>query len=73
MLFAILVYKGIETFFKLVYEWDKKQSVYCYIWEKPAPLDLNFSTFISKNSKKQTNSEIAASVSYLNESESTSF
>ncbi|MBA9042974.1 hypothetical protein HNP21_006152 [Bacillus aryabhattai] len=27
MLFAILVYKGFESFFKLEYKWDNKQSV----------------------------------------------
>jgi hypothetical protein len=62
---------------KLGYEWDSKQSIYRYIGEDPEPLDLDFSTLISKNStipleQKQTNSEVAASVSYVNESESTS-
>ncbi|MFL0574953.1 hypothetical protein ACH0BK_28690 [Priestia megaterium] len=62
---------------KLGYEWDSKQSIYRYVGENPEPLDLDFSTLISKNStmpveQKQTNSEVAASVSYVNESESTS-
>ena len=62
---------------KLGYEWDSKQSIYRYVGENPEPLDLDFSTLISKNStmpveQKQTNSEVAASVSYVNESENTS-
>ena len=62
---------------KLGYEWDSKQSIYRYVGEDPEPLNLDFSTLISKNSmmpveQKQANSEVAASVSYLNESESTS-
>ncbi|MGG0834877.1 hypothetical protein ABE112_25730 [Priestia aryabhattai] len=61
---------------KLGYEWDSKESIYRYVGEESEPLDVDFSTLISKNSKmpaKQqlANSEIAASVSYLNESEST--
>jgi transcriptional antiterminator len=61
---------------KLGYEWDSKQSIYRYVGEDPEPLDLDFSTLISKNStipveQKQADSEAAASVSYLNESEST--
>ncbi|WP_368896531.1 hypothetical protein, partial [Priestia megaterium] len=57
-------------------EWDSKESIYRYVGEESEPLDVDFSTLISKNSKmpaKQqlANSEIAASVSYLNESEST--
>ena len=61
---------------KLGYEWDSKQSIYRYVGEDPEPLDLDFSTLISKNStmpveQKQANNEVAASVSYLNESEST--
>jgi transcriptional antiterminator len=61
---------------KLGYEWDSKQSIYRYVGEDPEPLDLDFSTLISKNStipveQKQADSEVAASVSYLNESEST--
>jgi len=62
---------------KLGYEWDSKQGIYRYVGEEPEPLEVDFNTLISKNSKvpaeqKQTNSEIAASVSYINESESTS-
>jgi predicted DNA-binding protein YlxM (UPF0122 family) len=62
---------------KLGYEWDSKESIYRYVGEKSEPLDVDFSTLISKNSKipaeqKQANSEVAASISYLNESESTS-
>ncbi|MGX1373477.1 hypothetical protein RKD56_000566 [Priestia megaterium] len=62
---------------KLGYEWDSKQSIYRYVGEDREPLDLDFGTLISKNStmlveQKQTNSEVAASVSYVNESESTS-
>jgi hypothetical protein len=62
---------------KLGYEWDSKQSIYRYVGEDPEPLDLDFSTLISKSSKmpagqNQTNSEVAASISTINESESTS-
>ncbi|MGB8272100.1 MAG: HTH domain-containing protein [Priestia megaterium] len=62
---------------KLGYEWDSKQSIYRYVGEDPEPLDLDFSTLISKTNKmpaeqKQANNEVAASVSYLNESENTS-
>ncbi|RDZ08432.1 hypothetical protein C3744_25745 [Priestia megaterium] len=62
---------------KLGYEWDNKQSIYRYVGKDPEPLDLDFSTLISKNNKmpveqKQTNSEVAASISNVNESESTS-
>jgi hypothetical protein len=62
---------------KLGYEWDNKQSIYRYVGEEPEPLEVDFNTLISKTNKmpaeqKQTNSEIAASISYLNESESTS-
>ncbi|MBV6738791.1 hypothetical protein COK01_26420 [Priestia megaterium] len=62
---------------KLGYEWDNKQSIYRYVGEEPEPLEVDFNTIISKTNKmpveqKQTNSEIAASISYLNESESTS-
>jgi len=62
---------------KLGYEWDSKQSIYRYVGEEPEPLEVDFNTLISKNSKvpaeqKQTTSEIAASTSYVNESESTS-
>ncbi|MFE7084121.1 hypothetical protein [Priestia megaterium] len=61
---------------KLGYEWDRKESIYRYVGEESEPLDVDFSTLISKNSKmpaeqKQINSEVAASVSYLNESEIT--
>jgi len=61
---------------KLGYEWDSKQSIYRYVGEEPEPLELDFSTLISKNSKvpaeqKLANSEVAASISYVNESEST--
>ena len=62
---------------KLGYEWDSKESIYRYIGEESEPLDVDFSTLISKNSKmpakqKLVNNEVAASTSYLNESESTS-
>lgn len=62
---------------KLGYEWDSKESIYRYVGEESEPLDVDFSTLISKNSKmpakqKLANNEVAASVSYLNESESTS-
>ncbi|WP_456364985.1 HTH domain-containing protein [Priestia aryabhattai] len=62
---------------KLGYEWDNKESIYRYVGEESEPLDVDFSTLISKNSKipaeqKQTNSEIATSISNTNESESTS-
>ncbi|TCN02981.1 HTH domain-containing protein [Bacillus sp. BK006] len=62
---------------KLGYEWDNKQSIYRYVGEEPEPLEVDFNTLISKNSKvlaeqKQANSEIAASISHVNESESTS-
>jgi len=61
---------------KLGYEWDSKQSIYRYVGEDTEPLDLDFSTLISKNStipaeQKQATSEVAASISYVNESEST--
>lgn len=62
---------------KLGYEWDSKESIYRYVGEGSEPLDVDFSTLISKNSKmpakqKLANSEVAASVSYVDESESTS-
>ncbi|MEK4626658.1 HTH domain-containing protein [Priestia sp. FSL P4-0332] len=62
---------------KLGYEWDSKESIYRYIGEESEPLDVDFSTLISKNSKmpakqKLVNNEVAASISYLNESESES-
>jgi DeoR/GlpR family transcriptional regulator of sugar metabolism len=62
---------------KLGYEWDSKQSIYRYVGEEPEPLEVDFNTLISKNSKapaeqKQANSEVAASTSYVDESESTS-
>lgn len=62
---------------KLGYEWDSKESIYRYVGEESEPVDVDFSTLISKNSKmpaeqKLANSEVAASISYLNESESTS-
>ncbi|MGP0690650.1 HTH domain-containing protein [Priestia aryabhattai] len=62
---------------KLGYEWDSKQSIYRYVGEEPEPLEVDFNTLVSKNSKvlveqKQTTSEIAASISNINESESTS-
>jgi predicted Zn-ribbon and HTH transcriptional regulator len=62
---------------KLGYEWDSKQSIYRYVGEDREPLDLDFGTLISKNStmlveQKQTNSEVAASVSNVDKSESTS-
>jgi len=60
---------------KLGYEWDSKESIYRYVGEESEPLDVDFSTLISKNSKmpaeqKLANSEVAASTSYVNESES---
>ncbi|MED3808686.1 HTH domain-containing protein [Priestia megaterium] len=62
---------------KLGYEWDSKESIYRYIGEESEPVDVDFSTLISKNSKmpakqKLVNNEVAASISYLNESENTS-
>ena len=62
---------------KLGYEWDSKQGIYRYVGGEPEPLEVDFNTLISKNSKapaeqNQANSEVAASTSYLNESESTS-
>ncbi|MFF2445306.1 hypothetical protein [Priestia megaterium] len=62
---------------KLGYEWDSKQSIYRYVGEEPEPLEVDFNTLVSKNSKvlveqKQTTSEIAASISNMNESESNS-
>ena len=62
---------------KLGYEWDSKQSIYRYVREDTEPLDLDFSTLISKNStipgeQKLATSEVAASTSYVDESESTS-
>lgn len=62
---------------KLGYEWDSKESIYRYIGEESEPLNVDFGTLISKNSKlpaeqKLVNNEVAASVSYLNENESTS-
>lgn len=61
---------------KLGYEWDSKESIYRYVGEDSEPLDVDFSTLISKNSKmpaEQTlaTNEVVASVSYLNESENT--
>ncbi|WP_308221087.1 MULTISPECIES: hypothetical protein [Priestia] len=55
---------------------DSKQSIYRYVGEEPEPLEVDFNTLVSKNSKvlaqqKQTTSEIAASISNINESEST--
>ncbi|MBX9998362.1 HTH domain-containing protein [Priestia aryabhattai] len=60
---------------KLGYEWDSKESIYRYVGEESEPLDVDFSTLISKNSKmaaeqKLANSQVAASTSYVNESES---
>ena len=62
---------------KLGYEWDSKESIYRYVGEESEPLNVDFGTLISKNSKmpaeqKLVNNEVAASISYLNESESTS-
>ncbi|MGG0487167.1 HTH domain-containing protein [Priestia aryabhattai] len=62
---------------KLGYEWDSKESIYRYVGEESEPLDVDFSTLISKNSKmpseqKLATSEVAASTSYVDESESTS-
>ncbi|MCM3187074.1 HTH domain-containing protein [Priestia megaterium] len=53
---------------KLGYEWDSKESIYRYVGEESEPLDVDFSTLISKNSKmpgeqKLANSEVAASIS----------
>ncbi|MED4029660.1 hypothetical protein P4672_25840 [Priestia megaterium] len=50
---------------KLGYEWDSKQSIYRYVGKDPEPLDLDFSTLISKTNKmpaeqKQSNSEVDA-------------
>jgi transcriptional antiterminator len=36
---------------KLGYEWDSKESIYRYVGEESEPLDVDFSTLISKNSK----------------------
>ncbi|QSF41809.1 HTH domain-containing protein [Priestia megaterium] len=60
---------------KLGYEWDSKESIYRYVGEESEPLDVDFSTLISKNSKmpaeqKLATSEVAASTSYVDESES---
>ncbi|QDZ82725.1 HTH domain-containing protein [Priestia megaterium] len=62
---------------KLGYEWDSKESIYRYVGEESEPLDVDFSTLISKNNKipaeqKLATSEVAASTSYVDESESTS-
>ncbi|AYE53460.1 MULTISPECIES: HTH domain-containing protein [Priestia] len=62
---------------KLGYEWDSKESIYRYVGEESEPVDVDFSTLISKNSKmpaeqKLATSEVAASTSYLDESGSTS-
>jgi hypothetical protein len=62
---------------KLGYEWDSKESIYRYVGEESEPVDVDFSTLISKNSKmpaeqKLATSEVAASTSYVDESESTS-
>ncbi|MEI2360531.1 HTH domain-containing protein [Priestia megaterium] len=62
---------------KLGYEWDSKESIYRYVGEESEPLDVDFNTLISKNSKmparqKLANNEVAASISHVNESESTS-
>ncbi|PHF64607.1 HTH domain-containing protein [Priestia aryabhattai] len=62
---------------KLGYEWDSKESIYRYVGEELEPLDVDFSTLISKNSKmpaeqKLATSEVAASTSYVDESTSTS-
>ncbi|MEW4282049.1 HTH domain-containing protein [Priestia megaterium] len=60
---------------KLGYVWDSKESIYRYVGEESEPLEVDFSTLISKNSKmpaeqKQTKSELAASISYVDESAS---
>ncbi|MED4393751.1 HTH domain-containing protein [Priestia aryabhattai] len=62
---------------KLGYEWDSKESIYRYVGEESEPVDVDFSTLISKNSKMPAEqnlatSEVAASTSYVDESESTS-
>ncbi|MDN4634642.1 HTH domain-containing protein, partial [Sphingomonas sp. PsM26] len=62
---------------KLGYQWDSKEGIYRYVGEESEPLDVDFRTLISKNSKmpaeqKLTISEMAASTSYVDESESTS-
>ncbi|WP_260505722.1 hypothetical protein [Priestia aryabhattai] len=51
---------------KLGYEWDSKESIYRYVGEESEPLDVNFSTLISKNNKmpakqKLATNEVAAS------------
>ncbi|MED3886757.1 MULTISPECIES: HTH domain-containing protein [Priestia] len=51
---------------KLGYEWDSKESIYRYFGEESEPLDVNFSTLISKNNKmpakqKLATNEVAAS------------
>ncbi|MGG4334934.1 HTH domain-containing protein, partial [Priestia aryabhattai] len=51
--------------------------IYRYVGQESEPLDVDFSTLISKNSKmpaeqKLATSEVAASTSYVDESESTS-
>jgi len=61
---------------KLGYEWDSKESIYPYVGEGSEPLDVDFSTLISKSSKmpakqKLATSEVAASTSYVDKSEST--
>ena len=62
---------------KLGYEWDSKEGIYRYVGQESEPLDVDFSTLISKNSKmpaeqKLATSEVAASTSYVDKSESTS-
>ncbi|MDE8672776.1 HTH domain-containing protein [Priestia sp. SB1] len=51
---------------KLGYEWDSEESIYRYVGEESEPLDVNFSTLISKNNKmpakqKLATNEVAAS------------
>lgn len=41
------------TIKKLGYEWDSKQSIYCYVGEDREPLDLDFSTLILKTARCQ--------------------
>ncbi|WP_155008839.1 HTH domain-containing protein [Priestia megaterium] len=55
---------------KLGYEWDSKESIYRYVGEESEPLDVDFSTLISKNSKMPAEQKLATS--YVDESESTS-
>ncbi len=44
---------------KLGYEWDSKESIYRYVGEESEPLDVDFSTLISKNSKMPAEQKLA--------------